>query len=54
MDICIDVNTRNVAIARKQCPENYHIEYTRSGYVLYVKNGYYYDMNDDICYKDGE
>ncbi len=51
MDLCIDTDIKILEIAEKQCPENYHIEYTRRGYIIYVKDGYHYDVDNDLCYE---
>lgn len=51
MKTCIDTDFLDVSIAREHCPQNYHIEFTSSGYVIYVLNWYYYDKSNDICYK---
>lgn len=51
MKTCIDTDFLDVSIAREHCPQNYHIEFTSRGYVIYVLNGYYYDKSNDICYK---
>ncbi len=54
LERCIDTDYYDYSVARKYCPQNYHIEFTRSGRVLYVLNGYLYDYRDDICYKEQE
>lgn len=50
MNVCIETNSNKVGIAKEQCPKNYHIEFTRNGYVLYVLNGYHYDIDSDLCF----
>lgn len=52
MEICIDANTKDLLTAEKRCPKGYHIEFTRRGNILFVRDGYHYDMSDDFCYKD--
>lgn len=54
LEKCIDTDYYDAGIARKHCPQNYHIEFTSSGRVLYVLNGYYYDKSVDYCYKTEE
>lgn len=51
MKTCMDINSKKVDIAQVQCPKGYHIEFSRRGYVLYVLDGYAYDIDDDLCYK---
>lgn len=51
---CIDTDFSDVSIAREHCPQNYHIEFTSRGYIIYVQNGYWYDKSDDLCYKIDE
>ena len=54
MGKCITPYYDDEALAKKQCPEGYHIEYSRNGFVLYILNGYYYDLNTDLCFKDSK
>ncbi len=51
-EICITIYHEDVALAKKQCPQGYHVEYTRRGYPLYVLDGYHYDIETDLCFKD--
>ena len=51
LEKCIDTDYLDVNIARKHCPKNYHIEFTRRGWVIYVLDGYWYDYENDLCYK---
>ena len=54
MEICITPHNDNIELARKCCPQGYHIEYTRNGHPLYLLDGYHYDIDNDLCVKDNE
>lgn len=50
-EICITLYNDDIELARKRCPSGYHIEFTRNNHPLYILNGYYYDIDSDLCFK---
>ncbi|MDE6058825.1 MAG: hypothetical protein K2G44_02170 [Clostridia bacterium] len=53
-EICVTLYNDDIELAKKRCPQGYHIEYTRNSHLLYVLDGYCYDMENDFCVKDKE
>ena len=51
-EICITLYSDDIKLARKRCPQGYHIEYTRNGFPLYILDGYHYDIESDLCFRD--
>lgn len=54
-ELCIDTDFsyKQYSKAILECPCGYHIEYTRSKYIIYVQDGYYYDIDTDLCIEEG-
>lgn len=50
--ISITLYNDDIVLAMKRCPQGYHIENTRNGHLLYVLDGYHYDIESDLCFKN--
>lgn len=55
-NLCIDTEFtyKERTKAEEDCPSGYHIEYTKRRYIIFVKDGYYYDLETDLCYEEGD
>ena len=53
-ELCIDTDYsyKQYSKAILECPSGYHIEYTRNKYIIYVQDGYYYDIDTDLCVEE--